>query len=131
MDRGTLASYAMAAFPASAYLWLGDFKTARTHGEASLAVLESAPPDSGSPYRQAQVRLDLATALVGLGTPDEAVALGSQALTSAHMVPRLVARARDLDKALVSRYPKLACAREFHEQYRQVAQRSTAAQAGS
>jgi tetratricopeptide (TPR) repeat protein/transcriptional regulator with XRE-family HTH domain len=125
MDTGIHASYAMTAYPASAYLWLRDFDAARTHGEAALAALESTPPGSRSPYRQAQARFDLATALVGLGTPDDAVALGSQALTSTRMVPPLVAHAHDLDRALVSRYPRLACAREFHEQYRQVAQRST------
>jgi tetratricopeptide (TPR) repeat protein len=119
VDTGIHASYAMTAFPASTYLWLKDFEAARTHAEAALAAIESAPPGSRSPYRQAQVRLDLAKALLGLGTPDDAVALGSQALTSTHMVPPLV--------ALVSQYPKLACVREFHEQYRQVAQRSTAA----
>ncbi len=129
-DTEIYASYPMASYPATAYLWLGDFKTARTHGEAALAALESEPPGSRSPYRQAKVQLDLATILVGLGTPDDAVALGSQTLASTRMTSPLMAHARDLGRALVSRYPKLACAREFHEQYRQVAQRSTAAQAG-
>jgi tetratricopeptide (TPR) repeat protein len=123
MDTGIHASYAMTAYPASAYLWLSDFETARTYGEAALAAL---PSGNKSPYAQAQVRFELAKALVGLGTPDDAVALGSQALTSTRMVPPLVAHARDLDRVLVSRYPRLACAREFHEQYRHVAQRSTA-----
>ena len=45
-DTGINASYAMNAFPASAYLWLGDFDKARTHGEAALAAIESAPPES-------------------------------------------------------------------------------------
>jgi hypothetical protein len=121
MDTGIHASYAMTAFPASAYLWLRDFETARTHAEAALAAIESAPPGSRSPYGQTQVRLDLAMSLVGLGTPDDAVT---------RMVPPLVARARDLDRALVSRYPRLACAREFHEQYRHVAQRSAAGAGG-
>ncbi|MGH3696371.1 MAG: hypothetical protein ACRDRX_20655, partial [Pseudonocardiaceae bacterium] len=125
IDTGIHASYAMTAFPASAYLWLGNFDTARTHGEAALAAIESAPPESRSPYAQAQVRFDLATALVGLGTPDGAVIVGSQALTSTRMTPPLVTHAHDLDRALVSRYPKLACVREFHEQYRHIAQRST------
>ena len=131
MDTGIHASYAMTAFPASAYLWLRDFETARTHAEAALAAIESAPPGSRSPYRQTQARLVLAMSLVGLGTPDDAVTLGSQALTSTRMVPPVVAHARDLDRALVSRYPRLACAREFHEQYRHVAQRSTAGAGGA
>lgn len=125
VDTSTLASYAMTAYPATAYAWLGDFETARTHGEAALAVHESAPPDSRSPSREAIARLDLATTLVKLSTPEEAVSLGSQALTSMRVVTSVILRAHDLDRALVSHYPGLTCAHEFHEQYRQVAQRST------
>ncbi|MGH3869112.1 MAG: hypothetical protein ACRDQ4_23960, partial [Pseudonocardiaceae bacterium] len=124
MDTGIQASYAITSYPATAYLWLGDFQTARTHGETALAALESAPPGNRVDRHQAQVQLDLATTLVGLGTPDDAVALGSPVLTSKSMLSPLMAHVRDLDRALVSRYPKLACARDFHEQYRHVAQRS-------
>jgi tetratricopeptide (TPR) repeat protein len=118
IDTGALASYAMTAYPASAYTWLGDFRTALDHAKAALAVHESAPPASKSPSREAIARLDLATALAQLGTPDEAVILGSQALTSTRVVTSVLLRARDLNKVLVNRYPKLACVREFHEQYR-------------
>ncbi|MGH3810130.1 MAG: hypothetical protein ACRDRU_26615, partial [Pseudonocardiaceae bacterium] len=124
-DTGSHASYAMTAYPASAYLHLEDFDTARKHGEIALAALEPTPPGGRLSYAQAQTRLNLATALAGLGTPDDAVVLGSQVLTSTRMVLPLAARVRDLDRALMSRYPRLTCAREFHEQYRQVAQRST------
>jgi hypothetical protein len=125
MDTGIHAFYAMTAFPVSAYLSLRDFETARTHGEAALTAIESAPSDSRQ-QRQIFAQLILATALVGLGTPDDAVALGSQALTLTRVVRSgIVARARDLDRALVSHYPRLACVREFHEQYRHVVQRST------
>jgi helix-turn-helix protein len=120
LDTGTLTSCAMTDYPASAYLWLRDFETARTYGEAALAVHESAPPDSRLPSREAVARLILATALVQLGAPDEAVALGDQALASTRVVASVVARVRDLDKALVSRYPRLACVREFHEQYQHI-----------
>ncbi|MGB6162241.1 MAG: hypothetical protein WCF33_23205 [Pseudonocardiaceae bacterium] len=131
LDTGVLASCAMTDYPASAYLWLEDFETARTYGEAALTVHESAPPSSKLPSREAVTRLILATTLVQLGTPDEAAALGSQALTSTRVVTSAVARARDLDRALVSRYPRLACVREFHEQYRHVAQRSAAGAGGA
>ncbi|MGH3693321.1 MAG: hypothetical protein ACRDRX_04865, partial [Pseudonocardiaceae bacterium] len=125
MDTGIHASYAMTAFPASAYLWLGNLDTARTHGEAALTAIESAPPGSRE-QRQALAQLILATALVGLGAPDDAVSLGNQVLTSMRMnMPLVATRARDLNRALVSQYPKLACVREFHEQYRHIAQRST------
>jgi len=125
IDTGTLASYAITAYPASAYVWLEDFEAARTHGHAALAVHESAPVGSRSPSREAIARIDLATALAQLGTPDEAAALGSQALTSVRVVNSLLIRAHDLDTALISRYPTLSCARDFHEQYRQLTDRST------
>jgi hypothetical protein len=128
IDTGTLASYAMTAYPASAYTWLGDFGTARDHGEAALAVHESAPPASRSPSREAIARLDLATALAQLGIPDEAVILGGQALTSPRVVTSVVLRARDLGRVLVNRYPKLACVREFQEQYRHITQRAAEGQ---
>jgi tetratricopeptide (TPR) repeat protein len=131
IDTGTLASYAMTDYPVSAYAWLGNFGTARTYGEAALIVHESAPPASRLRTREAITRLDLATALVHLGTPDEAVALGGQALTSTRVVSSVLLRAGDLDRALVGRYPDLSCVREFHEQYRHAAQRLTAAQGQS
>ena len=130
-DTGIIASYAMTAYPASAYIWLGDFDTARTHGEAALAAIESAPPDSRE-QRSSFAQLILATALVGCGTPDDAATLGNQALTSARVVTSgMVTYVRNLDRALVSRYPRLACAREFHEQYRHVARRSAVGAGGA
>ncbi|MGH4017614.1 MAG: hypothetical protein ACRDSL_27575, partial [Pseudonocardiaceae bacterium] len=119
LDTATMASYAIAAHPAQAYLWLEDFPAAKTHGEAALAVHESAPPGGSSTGRGAMARLVLATALVHLGAPDEAIALGNEALASSTCAANFVrAHARDLDAALVSRYPTLACVRDFHEQYR-------------
>jgi hypothetical protein len=67
-------------------------------------VHESAPPASRLRTRDAITRLDLATALVHLGTPDEAVTLGDQALTSTRVVSSVLLRAGDLDRALVGRY---------------------------
>jgi pimeloyl-ACP methyl ester carboxylesterase len=122
-DTGIIASYAITAYPASAYLSLRDFNTARKQGEAALAAIKSAPPDSRE-QRQSFAQLILAKALVGLGMPDDAVTLGSQALMSTRMITSgVVVYTRDLDRALVSSYPKLACVREFHEQYRHVTRR--------
>jgi tetratricopeptide (TPR) repeat protein len=130
IDTGILASYAITAYPASAYTWLGDFGTARAYGEAALAVHESAPPESRSPSREAIARLDLATALAQLGAPDEAVALGERALMSTRVVTSVLLRARDLGRARVNRYPKLTCVHEFHERYRHAVQHLTSTGGG-
>jgi tetratricopeptide (TPR) repeat protein len=122
---GMQASYAITSYPAHAYLSLGDFQIARTHAEAALAAHESAPPGVSSPGHGTIARLGLATALANLGAPDEAVALGGQALASTYATNFMLAHARDLNAALVSRYPTLTCVRDFHEQYRQIARRST------
>ncbi|HEU0127008.1 MAG TPA: helix-turn-helix transcriptional regulator, partial [Pseudonocardiaceae bacterium] len=66
LDTGTMASYAIAAYPAQAYRWLGDFPAAKTHSEAALAVHGSAPPGGSSPGKEAMARLVLATALTHL-----------------------------------------------------------------
>ncbi|MGH3899492.1 MAG: hypothetical protein ACRDTA_14875, partial [Pseudonocardiaceae bacterium] len=122
---GTQASYAITAYPAHAYLWLEDFQAARTHAEAALAAHESALPGVSSPGKGDMARLDLATALAHLGAPDEAATLGGQALTSTCAPNFVLTHARDLNTALVSRYPTLTCVRDFHEQYRQIARRPT------
>lgn len=86
-----------------------------------MAIHKSAPTGGTSTGRGAIARLVLATALTHLDTPDEAVALGTEALTSSTSAANFVrAHARDLDAALVSRYPALTCVRDFHEQYRHV-----------
>lgn len=117
---GTLASYAITAYPAHAYLALADFNAAKTHSEAALAAHESAPPGGSSPGKGAMARLNLATALTHLGEPDEAAALGNQALTSTCAANFVRTHARDLNTALVTRYPTLTCVRDFHDHYRQV-----------
>lgn len=120
IGTGTLASYAIVAYPAHAYLWLEDFHAARTHSEAALSAHDSAPPGASSPGKGAMAGLDLATALTHLGAPEEAAVLGHRALASPHAAHFVRAHARDLNAVLVSRYPTLSCVRDFHERYRHV-----------
>ncbi|MGH3939966.1 MAG: helix-turn-helix domain-containing protein [Pseudonocardiaceae bacterium] len=124
LDTGAMASYAISAHPAQAYMWLGDFHMAKKHSEMALAAHESANGD-GAPGKGSIARLNLATSLVHLGTPEEAIALGSQALTCTSALGSVLTHARDLNAVLVSRYPTLTCVRDFQEQYRQFARRPT------
>jgi len=113
LDTGTLASYAISAHPAQGYIWLEDFPAAKTYSEAALAAHESVPAGSSSSGKEAIARLNLATALAHLGEPDEAVALGQQALTATCAASFVRAHARDLHTALTTRYPTLTRVRDF------------------
>jgi tetratricopeptide (TPR) repeat protein len=117
------ATCAVTAYPASAYVRLGDFTRARTSAEEALSAL---PWQANNRWltQEALTRLDLGIALTELGFPEGAVTLGRLALSSRRGVGRIVSKAGDLDRALNTRYPDLADARDFHEQYRQTASQS-------
>ncbi|MEV5748036.1 hypothetical protein AB0L00_09475 [Actinoallomurus sp. NPDC052308] len=117
IESRALADYAMAAHPASASLWLGDYRKARRQAEAALAASESGPAKDRSPSREAIVRIDLALAVAHLGEPDAAVDLGRQALASPRYVKSVLARAGDLDAVLTARHAETGYARDFHERY--------------
>ncbi|MGQ0775233.1 MAG: hypothetical protein ACT4NY_12560 [Pseudonocardiales bacterium] len=69
-------------------------------------------------------RLNLATSLAHLGAPDEAATLGKQALIAAGKLNFVRPHARDLNAALISRYPTLSCVRNLQEQYHQLVRHS-------
>jgi transcriptional regulator with XRE-family HTH domain len=120
-ETGVLASYAMTAYPASCFVWLGEYGKARAYAERAVAVHEAAPAESRSPSREAIARIDLGIALAGLGVPDQAAALGLQALGSPRVVDSVHSRAGDLDTLLMARYPEQEDVRGFHERYRTTA----------
>jgi tetratricopeptide (TPR) repeat protein len=122
VDSGIIASYAVNAHPASSYIWLADYPQAETHARAALAWQESAIAEDRSPTREAVARIDLGIALAYLGSLDEAVTHGSQALSSARMTDSVLSRADELDRALMTCFPHEAIAQNFREQYRQIAQ---------
>jgi len=119
-DTSVLASYAMTAYPASCYVWLGDYRPAEVYARRAVAVHETVPAGSRSPTREAIARIDLAIAVTALGAPDEGSALGREALGSQRVVDSVRSRAGDLDAVLTARYPGQEDARSFHEQYRSV-----------
>jgi len=128
LDTGTLAGYAMTAYAASSYIWLGDaargdFENARRHAQEAVAAHEGAPASDRSPSREAIARIDLGMALAALGEPDQAAALGREALASSRLVDSVRSRAGELDKLLIARHPGVAEVREFHEGYEAVSGR--------
>ncbi|MFG7940349.1 hypothetical protein, partial [Streptomyces cacaoi] len=100
-----LADYALTSYPATSCVWLGQADAARRHAEHALATYESAPAASRSPSREAIARIDLALAHAQLGDPDDAVALGHQALGSDRVVDSVLGRAGDLTAYLTRRHP--------------------------
>ncbi|MGW4425199.1 hypothetical protein [Streptosporangium sp. NPDC004631] len=116
IDMGALAAgHTMTDYPAAAYISLGDFEKARQRAEAAVATHESKPIEIRSPSREAIARIDLGIALAGLGSPDEAIAMASQALESPRIVERVHSRAAYLDEVLTARYPGMKDVEEFHQ----------------
>ncbi len=115
LDPLPLADYALTSYPATAYIWLGQADQARQHAENALAAYASAPAASRSPSREAIARIDLALAHAQLGDPDDAVALGHQALDSARVVDSVRNRAGDLTFFLTRRYPRHAAVEGLRE----------------
>ncbi len=121
LDPGTLADYALCAYPATAYLSLRDFGAAKRHAEEAVAAAEARSPQQPAiPSPGALSRVYLAIALAELGQPDEAIGQAQRALHSPRMVYVVRKRARELDAVLMRRYPKLPAARQFHEQCREL-----------
>ncbi|PZT72917.1 XRE family transcriptional regulator [Streptomyces sp. AC1-42W] len=115
MDVLPLADYALTSYPATSCIWLGQAEEAREHAEQALATYKAAPAASRSPSREAIARIDMALAHALLGNPDDAVALGHQALDSARVVDSVRHRAGDLTSYLTRRYPRQAAVEGLRE----------------
>lgn len=115
MDVLPLADYAFTSYPATSFIWLCQAEQARQHAEHALATYGSAPEASRSPSREAIARIDLALAHAQLVDPDDAVALGQQALDSARVVDSVRHRASDLTSFLTRRYPRQAAVEGLRE----------------
>ncbi|MGH3885483.1 MAG: helix-turn-helix domain-containing protein [Pseudonocardiaceae bacterium] len=124
VDNDIFASHAIISRTASSCIWIADYKQAETHARTALAVGESASPMDRSPKREAIARIDLSIALAHLGSLDEAVAQGSQALSSVRVVDSVLSRAGELDTALMTCFPQEAIAQSFHEQYLQTTRKT-------
>ena len=84
-------------YTATALSWLGD----RAAEDFSREVLET----SRAPRRTVTARIDLGLVLAGLGRPDEAATLGTQAVDSGWLVPSNAWRAGGLVGGLDARHP--------------------------
>jgi tetratricopeptide (TPR) repeat protein len=121
LNPGTLADYALCAYPVKVYLPLRNFPAARRAAEEAVTAHDARHQHAaGLPSTGAMTRLDLSIALAGLGQPDEAISHGQRALGSPRVVYGVQSRARELDAVLMRRYPKLPEARRFHEQCREL-----------
>jgi hypothetical protein len=125
LDTRQLAAYAVTSYAASSCNWLDLPEQARRHATDALDLLTAAPEKDRSPDRGTNARIDLALALVPLGSPDEACGLGHQALSGERVVYSVRARALELDAALQRNYADSPKVREFHERCRLLAQSST------
>ncbi|MGH8904022.1 MAG: hypothetical protein ACRDYA_20675, partial [Egibacteraceae bacterium] len=121
LDSGLFAAYAVTSYPASACIHLSLPEQARRHATDALALLIAAPEKDRSPGREGIARLDLALALIPLGSPDEACGLGRQVLSSGQVVFPVRARALELDAVLQRDHADLPEAQELHERCRLLA----------
>lgn len=124
-DTGLTVSYAVTTYAASSCNSLDLPEQAQRHATDALDLLTAAPEKDRCLTREAEARLQLALALVPLGSPDEACDLGHQALSSDRGVVYVVrTKSLELDAALQRSYPDLPEAAEFHERCRMLARSS-------
>lgn len=115
-DVGALATApVIPSYSATAWLTLGDFQQARHHAETAVTTYEAKPAQNRLPSGEASARLYLGIALAHLGSPEEAIALGTQSLESPRMNILIRSRAAQLDHILTKRYPGMSDVSEFHE----------------
>jgi hypothetical protein len=97
---------------------LGNHRAAEREARAAL------PIESWLPAEADLVRLHLAIALANLGSPDEAVEHGNQAIASPRYLGSVRTLARELDATLTRRYPTQPSVADFHDRYQQLASRA-------
>lgn len=111
-DRAEHVWYSIATYAASCYARLGAWNEAEQQARSAAGVAR------WSPHRAAMAQLDLGIALANLGSADEAAEQGKQALAFGRSYGMFqVSRARELNTALMRRYPKEPGAIEFYERY--------------
>lgn len=114
-ESRTYTSCKAASAAAYCYIQLADNRAAEREARNALAI------ETWSPGEADVARLHLAIALAHIGSPDEAVEHGKQALSRPRFLGSVLPRARDLNTVMVSRYPTASCTQDFREQYRLLA----------
>lgn len=114
-DSAEHVSRSITSYAAASHIDLGDWKQAETEARTALDVAK------WSPGRAAGAHLDLATALVHLGSPDEAAHHGVQAFALRTGTPALQEKSARLATALTTSYPNLPAAEDFHDRYHHLA----------
>ena len=111
-------SCTIAALAAKCHVWLGNWKEAERQARATLASQGTTPGWSEI------AQLDLGIAMANLGSPDEAADHGKRTLSAGRWSGCTLPRARELDAALMSRYPTHPSVQGFHEEYQQFVNRA-------
>jgi hypothetical protein len=117
-ESGKPAVYVITSNLASGCIALDIRGQAQRHASDALDLITALSEPDRRPSAEAYARIDLALALVPLGSPDEACALGHQALSSERVGFSERLNALELDTALQRDYADLPVVVEFHERCR-------------
>ena len=110
----------LAAYVSAASVWLDTpYFTGLTQRSAEeiIAAETRMTEPTRRPSGLALAQLYLALALARQARPDEAASAAAQALATQRMTSSVLARARELDRALLAGWPDLTEVRDFHERY--------------
>ncbi|MGH3475950.1 MAG: hypothetical protein ACRDRY_09525 [Pseudonocardiaceae bacterium] len=77
------------------------------HAKEAIVFYRNASPEERSPTREAIARLDLASAYIELGSPDDAAQEIDTALVSERLTGSVVSRLGDLAVTMNRKYPEL------------------------
>jgi tetratricopeptide (TPR) repeat protein len=118
-ESSAFTSCKISEYAANCYLKLADYQAAEREARNALAIEPWSPGAAGIAH------LDLAIALAHLGSPEEAVEHGRQAISQPRFLGGVLPLAHELDTVLTKRYPTEPCTQEFHEQHDQLVSRAT------
>ncbi|MGH3870789.1 MAG: hypothetical protein ACRDSR_04615 [Pseudonocardiaceae bacterium] len=112
VDAGRVACYS-----ASSYVLLRRPTEAVPHAREAIAFYREVGPERRCPTREAIARLDLASAHIELGAPDDAAQEIHTALNSERLTGSVVSRLGRLADSMNRKYPQLDITRAVHNHH--------------